>query len=360
MKKRSLIIVVSVVIVLVLIAIFSLGLFTSTKYGDSSTWRTGVATRRDMGSSVLATGIIKPCIGAEVRVGSRVSGVVKQLHVKIGHKVEKGQLLGELDRTEFQARYNQALAALENARAELNYAALNLKRQQALKKKNFTSQGKVDIAERAYEVAVSAVKEAEANLDYARIQLEYTWIRAPIPGVVASVSTQEGETVAASFTAPTFVIIIDLDRLEVWAYVDETDIGRIENGQRAVFTVDTYPDIEFAGEVTAIYPKAEMRDNVVNYVTIIDITGNKGHTLRPEMTTTVRIFQQTRPKVLAIPKRAIKREAGEKYVDVINGTQVVKRWVDVGWTDGKYIEITRGLKEGERVIIEKKEDITKW
>jgi multidrug efflux pump subunit AcrA (membrane-fusion protein) len=74
----------------------------------------------------------------------------------------------------------------------------------------------------------------------------------------------------------------------------------------------------------------------------------------------VRIFQQTRPKVLAIPKRAIKREAGKKYVDVINGTQPVKRWVDVGWTDGKYTEITRGLKEGERVIIDKKEDITKW
>jgi RND family efflux transporter MFP subunit len=307
-----------------------------------------------MGSSVLATGIIKPGVGAEVRVGSRVSGIVKRLHVKIGDRVEKGQLLGELERTEFQARYNQAEAALENAGARLNYATLNLDRQRALIKKNFTSQNKVDEAERAHEVAGSDLKQARANLDYAGIQLGYTWIRAPIPGVVASVSTQEGETVAASFTAPTFVIIIDLARLEVWAYVDETDIGRIKEGQRAYFTVDTYPDTDFEGKVTAIYPKAEIRDNVVNYVTIIDITGNKGRILRPEMTATVRIFQQSRSKVLVIPKRAIRRQQGKKHVYVAKGTQAVKRWVNVGWTDGEYIEITRGLTEGEKVIIEKK------
>jgi multidrug efflux pump subunit AcrA (membrane-fusion protein) len=100
-----------------------------------------------------------------------------------------------LYRTEFKARYNQALAALENARARLDYASLNLKRQQALKKKNFTSQIKVDEAERAYELAESDLKQAKANLDYANIQLGYTRIRAPIPGIVASVSTQEGETV---------------------------------------------------------------------------------------------------------------------------------------------------------------------
>ncbi len=88
-------------------------------------------------------------------------------------------------------------------------------------------------------------------------------------GVVASVSTQEGETVAASFAAPTFVTLLDLARLEVWAYVDETDIGRIHRGQDATFTVDTYGDDEFAGRVTAIYPQAEIRDNVVNYVAVI-------------------------------------------------------------------------------------------
>lgn len=357
-KKKSLIISLSV-IVIVLIAGFSLDLFTNGEQGNPTPGQTDVVTRRDMGSSVLATGIIKPRTGAEVRVGSRVSGIVKRLHVTIGDRVEKGRLLGELDPTEFKARYNQALAALENAKAELNYAALNLKRQRALKKKNFTSQEKVDAAEKAYEVVVSVFKQAEANLDYARIQLGYTRIQAPISGVVASVSTQEGETVAASFTAPTFVIIIDLNRLEVQAYVDETDIGRIEKGQRATFTVDTYPGIDFEGEVTAIYPKAEMKDNVVNYITLIDITGSEGYTLRPEMTTTVRIFQRSRPRVPSVPKRAVFRENGKKYVYVLNGAQRVKREVDTGWTEGKYIEITRGLDEGEKISINQEVKI-KW
>lgn len=359
MKRKRMIIIFGTLIVTILITGFSLGLFTRGDQGNPTSGQTDVVTLRDMGSSVLATGIIKPRTGAEVRVGSRVSGILKRLHVNIGDGVEKGLLLGELDRTEFNARCNEALAALENAKAELNYAALDLKRQRSLKKNNFASQDKVDAAERAFDVRESVVNQAKANLDYARIQLGYTRIRAPISGVVASVSTQEGETVAASFTAPTFVIIIDLERLEVQAYVDETDIGRIENGQRASFTVDTYPGIDFDGKVTAIYPKAEMKDNVVNYITIIDITAGKNRTLRPEMTTTVRIFQQNRPQVPAVPKRAIFREGGNKYVYVLNGTRRVKRQVDTGWTDGKYIEITRGLEQSEKIIIDKEVKI-KW
>ena len=357
MKRK--IILFGTLLTAVVITGFSLGIFTRGEQGNPGPDRTDVVTRRDMGSSVLATGIIKPRTGAEVRVGSRVSGILKRLHVNIGDRVEKGQLLGELDQTEFNARYNEALAALENAKAELNYAVLDLDRQRSLKKNNFASQDNVDAAERVYDVAESVVKQAKANLDYARIQLGYTRIYAPISGVVASVSTQEGETVAASFTAPTFVIIIDLERLEVQAYVDETDIGRIEKGQRATFTVDTYPGIDFDGKVTAIYPKAEMKDNVVNYITIIDITGSGDYTLRPEMTTTVRIFQQNRPQVPTVPKRAVFRESGDKFVYVLNGTQRVKRRVDTGWTDGKFIEITRGLEQGEKIIINQ-EVVKKW
>src|SRR5207248_1630317 len=142
---------------------------------------------------------------------------------------------------------------------------------------------------RAYAVAEQQVAGARANLDFAAAQLDYSKIVAPIGGVVASVATQEGETVAASFAAPTFVTLIDLSRLEVWAYVDETDIGRIRVGQPARFTVDTYGDQEFAGRVTAIYPRPEIRDNVVNYVTVIRFDPPRDRTLRPEMTTTVRI-----------------------------------------------------------------------
>lgn len=113
---------------------------------------------------------------------------------------------------------------------------------------------------------------------------------------MASVSTQEGETVAASFATPTFVTLVDLSRLEVWAYVDETDIGRIKVGQRASFTVDTYGDETFEGSVTAIYPKPEIRDNVVNDVTVVRFDPPCDRILRPEMTTTVRITVDARKK----------------------------------------------------------------
>ena len=319
---------------------------------NASIRKTAVVSRQDIGSTVLSTGIIKPMVGAEVRVGSRVSGILKNLYANIGDVVKKGQLLAELDPTEYRAKYNQVAAALENARANIEYARLDMERQQSLIKENYISQNQMDIAIKAWQIASAQFNQAEANLEYARIQLDYTKIRAPISGVVASVATQEGETVAASFSAPTFVNIIDLNRLEVWAYVDETDIGRVQQGQRAIFTVDTYADTDFEGKVTAIYPKAEIQDNVVNYITTIVITDNKGKILRPEMTTTVSIFLETRQHVLAVPNGAIRREKGRKFVYVLQQNQPVQRWIKTGWKNGSFTEIIDGLDEGEKVILD--------
>ncbi|MGB2905600.1 MAG: efflux RND transporter periplasmic adaptor subunit [Candidatus Aminicenantaceae bacterium] len=327
------------------------GWFITGKNTSENDIQKVVVVRGDIGSTVIATGIIKPSVGSEVRVGSRVSGIVKKLHVNIGDRVREGQLLAELDHTELEARYNQAVAAVRNGQTKLEYAELDVKRNQELKKENFVSQRELDEAERIQDMAESDVDQSEANLDYARIQLGYTKIYAPISGVVASVSTQEGETVAASFSAPTFVTIIDLDRLEVWAYVDETDIGRITDGQQAFFTVDTYTDTDFEGTVIAIYPKAEIQDNVVNYITVLRITDRQEKILRPEMTTTVTIFLEKKTGVLAVPNSAIQREEGQKFVYVIQDDQIVKRLIEVGWKDKQYTEILGGLTEGENVAI---------
>lgn len=240
-------------------------------------------------NAVKATGVIKPMIGAEVRVGSRLSGVVRRLYVKIGDRVEKGQLLAELDDRDLVARRREALAALQLAEANLDYAKADLARKHELRASALLAPSDLDLAQRAHAVAEQQRDGARASLQVATTQLDYGRIVAPIAGVVASVSTQEGETVAASFATPTFVTLLDLGRLEVWAYVDETDIGRIRIGQPATFTVDTYGATEFMGEVTAIYPKAEIRDNVVNYVTVIHFETPPDKVLRPDMTTTVRI-----------------------------------------------------------------------
>lgn len=304
------------------------------------------ASRKTLASTVKATGVVKLRTGAEVKVGSRVSGVVERLHVHIGDRVRRGQLLAELDTRELRARRDQAQAALASAAATLRYAEADLARKRALGAARLLSPADLDLAERAQAVARRQRDEAAANLDYARTQLGYSRITAPIAGIVASVATQEGETVAASFAAPTFVTLVDLGRLEVWAYVDETDIGRVRAGQAAHFAVDTYAEHEFPGRVSAIYPQAEIRDNVVNYVVVVSFDPPRDRTLRPEMTAQVRLDIDSRANVLALPRRAVRREGGRAYVVTAAGE---KRWITVGSRDEADVEVVDGLREGDLV-----------
>jgi RND family efflux transporter MFP subunit len=209
----------------------------------------------------------------------------------------------------------------------------------------------VRVGQQSYGVASQQYRQAQANLADAVTQLGYARIISPIAGTVESVTTQEGETVASSFAAPTFVTLLDLSRLEVWAYVDETDIGRIRLGQKATFTVDTYGDDQFPGEVTAVYPQAQIRDNVVDYIAVIHFRPLPGHILRPEMTTTVTIAQQQHRNVLALPISAVHREGGRQYVIVQNGPSTERHWITTGLRDDSYWEILSGVREGEGVLI---------
>ena len=308
-------------------------------------------TRRDIGSFVKATGVIKPMVGAEVRVGSSVSGVVSRLFVRIGDRVEKGYLLAELDARELVARRDASDAVVRLASANLSYTLADLRRKQELSKVQVIAPNELDLAQQAYGVAEQQYKQAQANLADAVTQLSYGKIFAPITGTVESVSTQEGETVAASFAAPTFVTLLDLSRLEVWAYVDETDIGKIRVEQKASFTVDTYGDYEFAGRVTAVYPQAQIRDNVVDYVTVIHFHSPRDRILRPEMTTTVRIALEQHQNVLALPVRAIRREAKQQFVMLRVANRPERRWITTGLRDDRYWEITSGLHENDEVFV---------
>jgi RND family efflux transporter MFP subunit len=258
---------------------------------------------REQISPVLATGAVRPQVGAEVRVGSRISGKVEHLYANIGDKVKKGQIIAELEKADLQASAARAGAEVQVAEAKiadadsrLKLAGLEYGRQQNLIKKDFTSRQALDKAVKEKESAEAGLNLAQKELEAARaalkeaeVKLSYATITAPITGVIGSVSTQEGETVAAGLNSPTFVTIIDLNRLQTEAFVDETDIGKVKVGQQAVFTVDTFPDREFEGEVTAIYPKAVIQDNVVNYDVVIGIKTPYQGILRPDMTTSVTI-----------------------------------------------------------------------
>jgi RND family efflux transporter MFP subunit len=167
------------------------------------------------------------------------------------------------------------------------------------------------------------------------------------------VATQEGETVAAMFAAPTFLTIIDLKRLEVRAYVDETDISKVKAGQKAEFTVDTYPGVPFEGVVRAIYPKAELIDNVVNYVVIVDISNSNGKILRPEMTTTVNILSESLEHVIAIPNKAVGHHNGDDVVYVLKDGKPEARKVTTGAKNRSLTQIISGLTENETIILNK-------
>ena len=359
-------------------------------------------SRRTVHRTVISSGTVKPQVGAEVKVGSRISGTVSRLFVKVGDQVKKGEVVAIIEHQDLLSKIRQAeavlnnrkaklqaiqqtrpkeiikaRAALEELAAELNLARLTLERQQSLRKGDYVSQESLDKAqnevkvleaqllsarenvalietryEADLEVARSEVAETEAELESARINLAYASIRAPISGVVGSISTQEGETVAASLNAPTFITLIDLDRLQIHDFVDETDIGRVQVGQEALFTVDAYPDNVFKGKVEAIYPMASIQENVVYYEVIISILDKGEAIIRPEMTANVRIIIDSHPQALAIPHEAIVRKDGKQVVAVIDPDgDIEERRISVGWVDSEYTEILSGLKEGETVLV---------
>ena len=366
---------------------------------------TSQASRRDFSITVEATGEVKPQIGAEVRVGARISGKVVRLHANLRDRVEKGQVIAELEQEELQATVDERRAELRLARAKVesvtqlspretqraeaevtrwkatvDLARKELGRQDELLRQEFISQQTRDEAQERLLVAQAQLEEsqkaldvvsttyveqkkqasaevarAEAALVNAETRLAYATITAPISGVIGSVATQEGETVAAGLNAPTFVTIVDLARLQVDAYIDEVDIGKVEVGQQAVFAVDAFPAKEFQGEVVAIYPKAIIQDNIVKYVAAVEIdTPYEGY-LRPEMTAAVDIMLESRV-VLAIPTKAVKRESGRNVVYVRGEEGPETRQVKVGWKSGPWAEVVSGLAEGEEVFIEMPSD----
>ena len=459
----------TLLIVIVLLAALGSGLWWIGRRPESGAPgpATAAVERRDFTSSVLATGAVKAQVGAEVRVGARISGKVVRLHANIGDEVQKGQVLAELEQADLEATVRQREAELAEARARLDaekregplkvrraeslvaeaaaqdavaraelhaiereretevqaaeaeaqsraatleLARKQLARHESLRKKDFVSEDALDQAlercataeaqskvaqkklelakvrqeedrkrvqaalvkaEAAREVAESAlsldrasheerlkplesgVARAQASLDHAKVQLSYATITAPLAGVIGAVTTQEGETVAAGLSAPTFVTIIDLNRLQVDAFVDEVDIGKVRVGQNVVFTVDAFPAQEFEGTVAAIYPKAVLQENVVYYDVVVEIASDYDGLLRPEMTASVTIFLEKREQVLAIPTKAVRRERGKNMVYVLsNAGRPQPREIKVGWRDGAWMEVAAGLSEGETVLLE--------
>ncbi|HEX5461774.1 MAG TPA: efflux RND transporter periplasmic adaptor subunit [Steroidobacteraceae bacterium] len=245
-------------------------------------------TLRIASSDITATGTVKLKSGADVRVGAQISGIVERLNVSVGSPVRAGQVIAVLDTRAIRATIAEAEATLAKDQAILVKDARNYARLKRLLTTHDVSQQQADDGRADLIAQRATVAFDQSNLLAARLNLSYATIRAPVSGVVASVSTQQGETVAAAFNTPTFVTIIQPHALEMVAMVDEADIGPVRVGEPVTFTTETYPDRRFSGHVTRIAPTATIISGVVNYEVAASIDGDVG-SLRPEMTATASI-----------------------------------------------------------------------
>jgi RND family efflux transporter MFP subunit len=258
-------------------------------------------------------------------------------------------VLARFDSRSLQARLEQANAQVRVLEQEVKRAEIELERARQLDVKKLAPA--TDIEDRALDLADARARLNKASRDAAVVQtdLQYAVITAPITGTVASVSTQKGETVAASFETPTFATIIAEDALELVAMVDETDIGTVEPGNPVYFTVEAYPATEFEGVVKQIAPKGTIISGVVNFEVMIDIQ-SPVDVLKPDMTANVSIRTAERD-ALVLPSNAIQRDGFDQYVYVEVNGELAKRSVSVGTREAGFTEIRQGLSRGDKVAL---------
>ena len=352
------------VVVIVIVAVAAWAMSGGKKEEDINFKEEKVALKT-LQNSVTATGTIEAV--TSVTVGTQVSGIVNKLYVDYNSQVKKGQVIAELDKTNLLSELNTAKANLASAQSSLNYQAANMERYKTLYKKGLVSADEYENALLTYRQAKEQVASSKENVQRAQTNLGYATITSPIDGTVISKSVEEGQTVAASFNTPElFTIAKDLTNMQVVANVDEADIGNVKEGDRVTFTVDAYPDDTFEGTVKQVRLEATTTNNVVTYEVVISAP-NADLKLKPGLTANVTIYTQERSGVLAVANKALrftptKETVGKdmKIVDckgknrvwILNGNTLTAHPVTIGQTDGINTEITKGLKQGDKIVTE--------
>ena len=352
------------VLVIVIVAVATWAMSGGKKEEDINFKEEKVALKT-LQNSVTATGTIEAV--TSVTVGTQVSGIVNKLYVDYNSQVKKGQVIAELDKTNLLSELNTAKANLASAQSSLNYQAANMERYRTLYKKGLVSADEYENALLTYRQAKEQVASSKENVQRAQTNLGYATITSPIDGTVISKSVEEGQTVAASFYTPElFTIAKDLTNMQVVANVDEADIGGVKEGDRVTFTVDAYPDDTFEGTVKQVRLEATTTNNVVTYEVVISAP-NADLKLKPGLTANVTIYTQERSGVLAVANKALrftptKETVGKdmKIVDckgknkvwTLNGNTLTAHPVTIGQSDGINTEITKGLKQGDKIVTE--------
>jgi HlyD family secretion protein len=363
------------------------------------TYRTDAVTRGPVSEVVNATGDVSAIV--TVNVGSQVSGIIDHLYVDFNSVVKKEQLLASLDPRLFRAQLEKAEALLASAKANVEkaQAAYNdsvriVSRQRELREQGLISQADQDTAvalrdqnAAALSAAKASVLQAKADRDMAATNLVFTRIISPIDGIVVSRSVDVGQTVAAAFQAPTlFLIANDLTKMQILANIDEADVGKVNAGLEAKFTVDAHPGETFSGVIRDVRQAPTTIQNVVTYPAVIDAP-NPERKLRQGMTASVTITTARKDEVLRVPNAALRwtpgdgapqeppqrqgvppqartasaaargaRDGGQQpgragRVYKVQDGKPVPVSIRVGFSDGQRTELIEGLAEGDRVIV---------
>jgi HlyD family secretion protein len=315
MKKKVIWIIVALVVVTGVI--LGLTVFKNGKNGEVK-YRTETIGRGDIEAQVVTAGTLNPL--ETIDIGAQVSGKVMKLYADYNSPVKAGDIVAELDQEQQkmkiqqnEASYQTRLASLEQAKVTLQTSERGFERAKALMAKSLLSVEEMDAAEAAYLNAKSALASSQASLaqakstlDQSRVDLGYCIIRSPVDGVVITRKVNIGQTLQSSFTAPVlFQVATDLTKMKVECDVDESDIGKVKEGQKVRFTVEAYPNDSFNGIVAQVRVSPTTVQNVVTYTTIVNVD-NPEKKLLPGMTATVSIIVGEAKNVLRVSNAALR------------------------------------------------------
>jgi HlyD family secretion protein len=343
-------------------------------------YRTEAITRGSIAEVVTAIGTLNPI--ELVSVGTQVSGQVSHVYVKVNDQVKAGQLLAEIDPSLLEAQLKQSHSSLETARIACEQARRDLERARVLLAKDYIARIDVEHAQQAYISTKNAYDVAQTQVERDKVNLNYSKIFAPIDGLVISQDITLGQTVAASFQTPNmFKVAGDLTKMKIAVNLSEADISKVKTDMPVTFTVDTFPDRQFAGVVQTVNvnPNTQQTTGTVTY-TIVVTVDNQDRLLLPGMTAYANITLSEKKDVLRIPATALrflppkKQKSGLQLllnpdvqrqrssasnegdtdlrtIYLLRNNDIVPVEVKVGATDESYVEVSgKDISEGMQVI----------
>lgn len=318
MKKRN--IIYSAMIILILTGLF---FFFTGAANEKITFTYSEIQRTDISNTISSTGSLVAL--KTVDVGTQVSGKINRIFVDYNSSVKKGQLLAVLDTVSLALEVSDAQSNLEKAKAQYEQASAQYALDKGLYEKGYLSELDYLSSKTSLETSLADFNSSQTALQRSKTNLSYAYIYSPISGIIISKNVEEGQTVAASLSAPTlFEIAENLSNMQILASVDESDIGQIKVGQEASFTVQAYSDKNFTGKVTQIRLNSSIQDNVVSYTVVINAQ-NDNLLLLPGMTATIDFYIERKTNVLSVPNSALKFQPTEKMlIELKRGTDKPK------------------------------------